>query len=80
MADWYQETLLPPEIIEARIRIGVVPSSDHVQWQIELLDPLSGILTASESQPHATLTQLPEALADIMRRTLRLLDTAAGPF
>jgi hypothetical protein len=31
MSDWYQQALTPPEVVELRIRIGVIPQTDHAQ-------------------------------------------------
>lgn len=52
---WFQEQLFAPTVAEAHLIIGVVPDSDHGQVQIEIRDPMSGILIALKSWPHVPL-------------------------
>lgn len=54
-ADWYQQSLTPPEVVEVRIRLGVIPEHDHAQVLVELYDPITGVLTGQWSRPHASL-------------------------
>lgn len=50
--DWYQQALTPPDVIECRVLIGLVPSSQHAQAMVELSDPVTGVLVAQWSSPH----------------------------
>lgn len=58
MTDWYQQSLTPPEVVEVRARIGIIPSTDHVQAMVEVVDPMSGVLIGQWSHPHAPLRQM----------------------
>lgn len=67
MSDWYQQSLTPPEVIECRVRIGLVPERNHVQAMVELVDPMTSVQIAQWSAPHVQmdgwLTLFDEALA-----------------
>lgn len=56
MDDWYQQVLTPPDVIEVRIRLGLVPETDHAQVMVEMFDPVTNILKAQASIPHDRLT------------------------
>lgn len=58
MSDWYQQSLTPPEVVEVRCRIGAIPSTDHLQALVEVLDPMTGVLIGQWSYPHARLRQM----------------------
>lgn len=77
---WYQQALTPHTVLECNIRVGLIPEQDHAQWLVELKDPLTGILLAQESCPHFRVAQLPEQLAEALRRAQRLCMDAAEPF
>jgi hypothetical protein len=78
--EWYQQSLMPPEVWEFTLRLGVIPSTDHVQWLVEAKDPISGILIAQVSGPHATYTRLPEALGHATAKLEELVATELAPF
>lgn len=65
-ADWYQPVLTPPDVLELRIRLGFVPTTDHVQALVELYDPITGVQQAQASIPHDRLANWP-ALFDWAR-------------
>ena len=56
-ADWYQQVLTPPDVLELRIRLGLIPETDHAQVLVELLDPITGVLQAQASIPHEALAR-----------------------
>lgn len=58
-SDWYQQVLTPPEVLELRFRLGLVPETDHAQAMLELLDPITGVLQATASVPHDRLANWP---------------------
>lgn len=62
MQNWYQQALTPPEVIECNVRIGVIPTEDHVQVLVELKDPTTGVLVGQWSRPHAPLRELLDAV------------------
>jgi hypothetical protein len=79
-SSWYQQSLMPPEVWEFTLRLGVIPSTDHVQWLVEAKDPISGILIAQVSGPHTTYTRLLEALAAACNKLLDLVASELEPF
>lgn len=52
MTDWYQQVLTTPEIVEVRIRLGIVMEADHVQVMVEMFDPVTKVQQAIASIPH----------------------------
>lgn len=80
MSQWYQQALTPPVVIECNIRIGMIPSDDHVQVLTEVKDPTTGVLLAQWSRPHCGLRSLDEAIADAARHALAQCREAVGPF
>lgn len=80
MSEWYQQALTPPVVVECNIRIGIIPSEDHVQVLAELKDPTNGVMLAQWSRPHATMRTLDEAIADAARHALVMCREAIGPF
>lgn len=78
--DWYQQALTPPEVLELRIRLGVIPSTDHVQCLVELLDPVTSVLVAQASVPHAKMGAWAELLDWARLKGIQWLDEAVEPF
>lgn len=56
--DFYQEALLPPRVVEVRVRLGIIVDSDHCQGQIEVWEPSSGVQLALRSWPHRSTKDL----------------------
>lgn len=54
-SDWYQQVLTPPEVVEVRIRLGLVPETDHAQVLVEIFDPVTGVQQGMKSIPHDRL-------------------------
>lgn len=79
-SSWTQTTLLPPEAVEAVLRVGVVGAGDHVQVQVEARDALSGELLAMWSNPHSSLASLDEAVERAGRELVAILSEIIGPF
>lgn len=75
-----QTTLLPPEVVEATLRVGLVGASGHVQVQVEVQDPSSGELLALWSQPHADLADLATVVERATRELLDMVRELVGPF
>jgi len=71
--DHVQQTLLPPDVVELTLRVALVNSSDHVQWQLEARCPTDDTLIAMESSPHAPLGALDTTLTEACRRFVRLV-------
>lgn len=69
-AAWIQQALVPPEVYEFRLRIGVIPGQDHVQVMAEALDPTDGRLMEQASAPHVGLADLEQASTRLYERLL----------
>lgn len=81
MADqWYQQMLTPPDVLEVNIRVGVIPSADHVQVLVELKDPTTGILVGQWSKPHGRLTVLRERVEWAMWKAINAVEETVPPF
>ena len=77
---WEQLRLLPDEVIEATLRIGVVIEADHLQWQLDVRDPRSGDLISMQSRPVvSTSNWLPE-LTLMVSELHKLLGDTIEPF
>lgn len=79
-SEWFQEVLVTPEVREVNIRIGVVPSQDHVQVLAEMKDPMNGVLLAQWSRPHAPMRDVERAIADATARAVAWIEDASEPF
>lgn len=79
-SDWYQQQLTPSEVYEINLRVGAIPSTDHVQWLVEVKDPLTGVLIAQAAGPHYSYTRLPEAVEDACAKVRALVDATLAPF
>lgn len=79
-AEWYQQSLTPPEVIEVRLRLGVVPERDHVQALVELIDPMTGIQIAQWSAPHVPVDRWMDLLEEAAAKARQQLGDALEPF
>lgn len=77
---WYQQALTPPEVFELNIRIGVIPSQDHVQALVELKDPMTGVLIGQWSWPHTTLRRQADAIDWAAEKARAALADQSEPF
>jgi hypothetical protein len=78
--NWYQQALTPPEVLEGNLRIGWIPSTDHVQVLVELKDPVTGIMIAQESCPSARTRDISRLLEEYAGRLALLLEEHGEPF
>lgn len=76
---WNQTALVPPDVLEVRLRLGFIPGDHHGRWQLEILDPRSGELLALHSRPHFPISTTEEALAEVGVRLGALLDGFLDP-
>lgn len=77
---WFQQVLLAEEVIEVRIRIGFIPSRDHAQWMVEVVDPTTERLMDAMSRPHMSLQRW-EVEGPAMWKIFRsLVDDLVEPF
>lgn len=80
MTSWYQPSLLTVEVVEVRIRLGLVPERDHAQVMVEVLDPVSGRLIGNWSIPHGGLVEWPNLLDQAVQKTNEYLQSEIDPF
>lgn len=77
---WFQQVLLAEEVLEVRFRVGLIPSRDHGQWMIEVVDPTNDRLIEQESRPHFTLARWDTALPEMLGVLKAHLDALVNPF
>lgn len=80
MTEWYQQSLTPPEVVECKILIGLIPSSQHAQAMVELSDPTTKILTAQWSSPHVHSDNWMELVETATRKAVQFLADNVEPF
>lgn len=80
MTDWYQQALTPPEVIELRLRIGLVPERKHAQAMVELVDPMTGVQVAQWSRPHVHSDNWQELLDEATEKARHYIGEAHDPF
>jgi hypothetical protein len=80
MTDWYQQSLTPPEVVELRIRIGLIPERNHVQAMAELVDPITGVLIAQWSNPHAKMDRWMDVLEEAVAKGRQQVALNVEPF
>jgi hypothetical protein len=78
--DWAQQVLIPPEAVEATLRIGVVGSADHCQFAFEIRNSSDGALLALESRPHAALAYMELHSEEFLRKLIAELRAHLVPF
>lgn len=78
--DWYQQVLTPPDVLEATVKIGVLPGEDHVQTYWEVKDPTTGVLLAAGSVHRATLHGMHGAIERAVRKVQQALADHVEPF
>lgn len=78
--DWYQQALVSPEVLEVNIRVGLIPSQDHVQVLAEMKDPTTGVLLAQWSRHHVTMRDVTNAIVDAMAQANGWIEAACEPF
>lgn len=78
--DWYQTSLLSVEVVELRIRLGIIPSRDHAQALVELVDPTNGVQIAQWSCPHTAAAGWYQLLEEAVEKAHEQLAAAIDPF
>lgn len=77
--DHQQTVLCPPEVLEIRVRLGLIPADHHARWQIEVIDPSTKELLAMYSRPHFTIHTMDEEMAGVGARLGALLQDYLDP-
>lgn len=78
--DWYQPHIVLPNVTEIRSRIGLVLDSRHLQWLVEVHDPLNEVLTGSWSQHHLDAAEWQRAVDQVAVRHEDILKDLIPPF
>lgn len=77
---WSQTTLFPPDVVEIRLRVGVVRSSDHLQWQLEAWSATDDTLLSMEATPHRSMAEASTEIVTMYEQLGTLLYNLCGPF
>ena len=72
--------MLPPEALEAVLRLGVVGPGDHAQVQIEVRDAATNELLALWADPHKPLADLDAQVARAAAELVKIVRELTGPF
>lgn len=80
MTDWYQQSLTPPDVLELRIRLGVIPERNHAQAMVELVDPITGIQVAQWSAPHVHMDSWYALLDEATSKARQYMGDHLEPF
>ena len=78
--DWKQLTLLSPEVLELTLKVGLVLSTEHAQFELEIRDPSSDSLVGLVSRPHVNFDGVDTALLAIFGELEEFVRTWTGPF
>lgn len=76
---WTQTLLMPPDVLEVRLRLGFIAAEGHGRWQIEVIDPQGSELLAMHSKPHFPLEELFDEMSAIGNRLALLLEGLVNP-
>jgi hypothetical protein len=77
---WEQLSLLPYEVVEIELRVGIVVESDHLQWQFTVRDPAAKTLLGMLSSPHVSLASWPRHARTIASQLEELIGNNVHPF
>lgn len=77
---WHQLSLLNDECYELTLKVGLVPSNDHMQIQFEVTDPRNDDLILLESRWHVSAWNHSSALDHFINRLRDQITDLSGPF
>lgn len=77
---WEQMQLVEPVATELTLRIGLVPSSGHMQAQIEIHEATSQKLLAMQSWPHSAFEDADALLKHVQEVFRQAVERRTGPF
>lgn len=80
VAPWVQLGLIPPDVLEIHLRLGVVPASQHLQWLLEVQSATDGVLLGLVSTPHVDLGHWQRELVQVFAEVTRALAAVVEPF
>jgi len=77
---WQQLGLFGPDVVQLTLRVGIVPSSDHCQFQVEAATAGGRDLIAMVSMPHRSLADAADGLSEAVAELAQLVHEYTGPF
>lgn len=77
---WYQRPLLPPDVVQVHLEVGLVPKADHSQFWWSVRDPTDGTLLAGGSLPHRSLNRIRECAHEALDAALDKAHELTSPF
>jgi len=78
MPEWVQASLMAQEILEVTIKLGVVVEGDHLQCQVELRNPIDGVLLDLWSTHHLRLDRWEHMLLTTMQQVEQMTADQVG--
>lgn len=78
--EWYQQSLLQVDVVELRIRLGIIPERHHAQALVELVDPTTGVQIAQWSRPSADAATWYHLLEEAVAKAHEQLAATIDPF
>ena len=78
--DWEQTMLLVPEVLELTLRVGLVVSTEHAQFQLEVMDPSTQELVALVARPHVKFGDVDGVLRVLLGELTEFVEKWTGPF
>lgn len=78
MPEWVQASLMAQEILEVTIQLGVVVEGDHLQCQVELRNPVDGVLLDLWSTHHLRLDRWQHMMLTVMQQVEQMVADQVG--
>lgn len=66
--------------VEIRLRFGVLPEADHLQWMVEVIEVPTDILRGASSMPHARLVGVADEIEAAIAVFRDVARDAVDPF
>ncbi len=75
-----QLPLIPPEVVELHLRVGIADMGNHVQMQLEVWDASGGHLIDMRSHPSVSEHHVGPVLDELCEQLRKLTWQAIRPF
>lgn len=66
LPDWVQQAFIAPNVSELTIKLGMIAEPEHLQWQLEMHNPVDGTLLDLQAKPYFGSEHLERALLDLI--------------
>lgn len=77
---WEQLPMFPGEPVEIILRVGLMPSSNHAQMQLERHDGALRTLSLLESRPHVAIEDALDEIEHWVGRLRAVMRATVEPF